>query len=135
MWWNEEKKTWSNDGITDVEIDKERGIVKFTTIHFRPTALVQSSFPEFPIKSWELTPTDPTRAELVVRGEDNQIKLEVGQGYVKLLEPTNEYLEEFVLNKKWAPSMLLKRLSQIGLNFRGPTSTKGTTGSNLFWKV
>jgi hypothetical protein len=41
MWWDSEESRWRRDGISDDEIIAETGRVKFRTIHFAPTCLVQ----------------------------------------------------------------------------------------------
>ena len=41
MWWDASQGNWRKEGITDDEIDGESGKIKFRTIHFAPTALVQ----------------------------------------------------------------------------------------------
>lgn len=41
MWWDHEESTWRRDGISDDEINLETGKIKFRTIHFAPTSLVQ----------------------------------------------------------------------------------------------
>lgn len=41
MYWNSELGKWANDQIEDTEIDMAKGMVKFKTGHFKPTAIVQ----------------------------------------------------------------------------------------------
>ncbi|KAJ3086489.1 Protein casc1 [Quaeritorhiza haematococci] len=41
MYYDEETKSWETDNIADVEIRTDSWQVKFQTIHFKPTALVQ----------------------------------------------------------------------------------------------
>jgi hypothetical protein len=40
-WWCEHTSTWRSDGISDVEIDRTKGMVQFKTNMLRPCALVQ----------------------------------------------------------------------------------------------
>jgi hypothetical protein len=41
MWWDNSESKWRRDGISDDEICNETGKIKFRTIHFAPTCLVQ----------------------------------------------------------------------------------------------
>ncbi|KAJ1502649.1 Protein casc1 [Coelomomyces lativittatus] len=40
-WWNEEVQQWESQGISEVEIDRSKGMVHFKTTMFKPCALVQ----------------------------------------------------------------------------------------------
>ena len=41
MMWNSLKKCWDDDNITETDYDTETGKVRFRSLHFAPTALVQ----------------------------------------------------------------------------------------------
>ncbi|KAJ3332244.1 hypothetical protein HDU76_000835 [Blyttiomyces sp. JEL0837] len=134
MYWDESLKSWSEENIGDVEINIEMGQVKFRTIHFRPTALVQSTYSEFPFQDWTLSLSTPTTALLNIKGTTNDIQIEIGEGWCQLLNPKTPYLEENLIGKKMGPSLLLARLSQVGLNFTAPKSLKGVDIESLILK-
>lgn len=41
MSWNYEKKRWDDENITETDYDPETGKVRFRSLHFAPTALLQ----------------------------------------------------------------------------------------------
>ncbi len=41
MTWNSVKKIWDDENITETDFDPETGKVRFRSLHFAPTALVQ----------------------------------------------------------------------------------------------
>ena len=41
MFWDMETNRWVDESVTDIEIEKETGNVKFRTSSFKPTAIVQ----------------------------------------------------------------------------------------------
>jgi hypothetical protein len=55
MFFNGETNTWEQDSINDIDINVEKGEVKFRTTHFQPTAVVQHSYLEFPYRMFSLT--------------------------------------------------------------------------------
>ncbi|KAI8998410.1 hypothetical protein BC832DRAFT_234279 [Gaertneriomyces semiglobifer] len=133
-WWNEEQTTWDDDGISDVEVDLASGLVKFKTIHFSPTAVIQNAYAELPYIDWDIRPSGTNRAIARIRGLFNDIQVEVGEEGCRLLHPSNKYTQTY-LQDKWHPTALLfKHLSRIGLGFIGPTSMKGLEMENVILK-
>lgn len=123
--WSAEEQSWSEDNIGDVEIDVEQGQIKFRTTNFRPTALVQNTYSEFPIKNWTLDPIGRNQALLVIKGVGNEISIEINDGKCRLVSPNTSYIDKYIKGEWMSPSLLLMRISQIGLNFFGPKSMKG----------
>ncbi|KAJ3294999.1 Protein casc1 [Borealophlyctis nickersoniae] len=129
-WWNEETKGWDADGIEGVEIDLENGLAKFRTIHFAPTAIVQNTYAELPYQDWTLRPVSHNRASLSIVGRLGDIEILIGEGECRLVKPVSEAVEGGWM----APGILFKRLSEIGLNFRGPRSMRGVDIEGLILK-
>jgi len=122
MQWDPEKKNWDNDGVTDVVINIESGQIKFKTINFKLTALVQEKFSEYPIVSWKLKYISRKLAILIIQGEINKIVIEISDKGCKLKSPILNSLNENINGTWYNPNLLLMKLSQHGLNFRGPKS-------------
>ena len=86
----------------------EKGEVKFRTIHFRPTAVVQHSYIEFPYKDWSIETLGLHQALVTIEGKLNKIQILVNEGDCELVEPLNtEYMRDTFQGKKMSPSLLL----------------------------
>ncbi|KAJ3275655.1 Protein casc1 [Terramyces sp. JEL0728] len=121
MFFDPELKQWSSDGIKDVEYDQQSGRVRFRTMRFLDTALVQNRYLEYPLQDWTLEPKGYNSAILTIRGKNNELKIEIGEGECRVLNMVNDYHRKMFSD--WhPPALLLKKLSQIGLNFMGPKS-------------
>ncbi|KAJ3324256.1 Protein casc1 [Boothiomyces sp. JEL0866] len=121
MFFDPELKQWSTDGIKDVEYDSQSGRIRFRTMRFLDTALVQNKYLEYPIQDWNLEPSGYNRAILTIKGRKNELVIEIGEGECKVLNMVNDYHRK-LFNEFIPPALLLKKLSQIGLNFLGPKS-------------
>ncbi|RKO87557.1 hypothetical protein BDK51DRAFT_27374, partial [Blyttiomyces helicus] len=107
-WWNVEQKIWDSEGISDVEINSDTGRVKFRTIHFAPTAVVQNTYEELPLLDWTIRPISLNRAIVYLLGQHSTIEIEVGEGECRLLRPSTEYTEKHLQHRWLAPAMLFK---------------------------
>ncbi|KAJ3314544.1 Protein casc1 [Boothiomyces sp. JEL0838] len=121
MFFDPELKQWSTDGIKDVEYDQQSGRIRFRTMKFLDTALVQNKYLEYPIQDWSMEPSGYNKAILTIRGRKNELVLEVGEGECRVLNMVNDYHRK-MFEESVPPALLLKKLSQIGLNFIGPKS-------------
>ncbi|KAJ3260143.1 hypothetical protein HK103_001219 [Boothiomyces macroporosus] len=121
MFFDPELKQWSTDGIKDVEYDQQSGRIRFRTMKFLDTALVQNKYLEYPIQDWSMEPSGYNKAILTIRGRKNELVLEVGEGECRVLNMVNDYHRK-MFEESIPPALLLKKLSQIGLNFIGPKS-------------
>ncbi|KAJ3150288.1 Protein casc1 [Geranomyces michiganensis] len=133
-WWNAAEKIWDDEGVSDVEINKETCSIKFKTIHFAPTALVQSTYAELPYGDWSLHPLSATSAHLHVRGVLNDIEVEIGPGACRLIAPRTSFTEAHLGDKWTSPAILFRRLSRMGANFRAPTTVRGVDIGDLIFK-
>ncbi|TPX57393.1 hypothetical protein PhCBS80983_g03887 [Powellomyces hirtus] len=133
-WWNEATNVWDEEGISDIEIDKETSIVKFRTIHFAPTAMVQYTYAELPYADWSIRPTSPNHATLHIRGVLNDIQIDIGEGQCRLISPRTEFTDEHLGTRWTSPTILFRRLSRMGANFRAPTSLRGVEIDDLILK-
>ncbi|KAI8812586.1 hypothetical protein BJ742DRAFT_792944 [Cladochytrium replicatum] len=120
-YWAEDFKCWANDEIRDIEIDPDNGIVKFRSIHFKPTAVVQPTYGEFPLNDWSLLSKNSNEAILTLNGNITTIQVEIRDGHCRLM-PMDDL--EWNFESWFTPSLLLRRLSHIGIHFRGPSSMK-----------
>ncbi|KAJ3338328.1 hypothetical protein HDU93_009628 [Gonapodya sp. JEL0774] len=131
MWWDDSARKWREDGIEQTDIELESGIVKFRTTNFKPTAVVQDAFLEYPLEDWQIRPTaSANHAILTVRGRFNEIEIEIGEGECRLLKPRIIRSGRAELagldNEAWfQPSILLHKMSRLGLAFIGPRTMKG----------
>ncbi|TPX39408.1 hypothetical protein SeLEV6574_g07233 [Synchytrium endobioticum] len=113
MNWDAETNSWTSDGIRDVVFEPEQGQVKFRTCYFRPTAVVQTAPSEFPLSSWTMRPcSNGVRVDIV--GKQDTIQIEVSEQYCSVWKP------ESLSSYRMPPSLLLKNLAHVGMNFIGP---------------
>ncbi|KAJ1568700.1 hypothetical protein HK405_014908, partial [Cladochytrium tenue] len=105
MAWDSTACRWSEEDVGDVEIDVDTGDVKFRTTKFTPTALVQYSFAEFPLRNWSLQPMGLNKAVLAVQGRTVEIQIAIDGSKC------------------------------IGLNFAGPASAKGLETEDVIFKA
>jgi hypothetical protein len=127
MQWDPEKKVWDNDGVSDVAINIESGLVKFKTINFKLAALVQEKFSEYPIINWKLKYISRNLAVLIIQGEINKIVIEISNKGCRLKSPILNSKNENINETWYNPNLLLMKLSHIGLNFKGPKSADEIT--------
>ncbi|KAI8822900.1 uncharacterized protein EV422DRAFT_383551 [Fimicolochytrium jonesii] len=107
-WWNSKMEWWDEDGIADVEIDPASGLVRFKTIHFAPTAVVQYTYAEFPYEDWSIRPIAPNSAILHIRGLLNDLEIEVGPGKCRALRPALD-LSQLAEGEAWLfPAILFR---------------------------
>ncbi|KAI9138734.1 hypothetical protein BKA69DRAFT_1089659 [Paraphysoderma sedebokerense] len=127
MYWDETEKGWKGDGIVSVELGGDRGYVRFKTIHFKPTAIVQPATSQFPYKFWSLQPLSANSCRLKIKGRYHEIELDIDESGVQLKKPllpelnhTNAHekgIERFGAGKREGIQFLLMKLAQLGLNF------------------
>lgn len=108
MFFNGDTKTWEQDSINDIDINVEKGEVKFRTTHFQPTAVVQHSYLEFPYRDWRIETVELNRAIVTIQGKLHEIQIEVFEGDCELIEPMNtEYMRDNFKGQRMSPSSLL----------------------------
>jgi hypothetical protein len=100
---------------------------------FAPHALVQKTYLEFPYKYWHISPSDKNAAILSITGQFNEVKIIIKEGVCQLAGPLAEHHE--CLQGWFAPSMLFKRMSLVGLNFVGPKSMNNVDVGDWIIKV
>lgn len=88
-WWDEIQCQWSSDGISNVTIDAETGLVKFQTINFKPTAILQDKFAEFPYQAWNIEYVSPNISILQIDGKATTIRIKVTKEGCLLESPSN----------------------------------------------
>ncbi|TPX30312.1 hypothetical protein SmJEL517_g06103 [Synchytrium microbalum] len=119
MNWNSETNAWTSDGIRDVLFEPELEQVTFKTCYLRPTAIIQTTPPEYPLTSWSIKPTD-TGVLVEVVGRQHTLLLEITERDCSILKP-----ETHVSSSQTTPSLRLRRLAHSGLNFIGPREVNG----------
>lgn len=58
--WDTVHRRWRLDGFSNVSLDKELNMLKFSTIHVAPITLVQKRGMHHGIHEWELSPAEPS---------------------------------------------------------------------------
>ncbi|KAI9190053.1 Protein casc1 [Blastocladiella emersonii ATCC 22665] len=129
-WWCAKSCTWRTEGISDVEIDRAKGTVQFKTSVFKPCALVQEAFSDFPSEEWRLRPVLPgpldppplfPSVRLSMNGKWSDLEVEISAKGVTLIRPMNDRLEVF--KGKWfPPTLFFMKLCRFGLAFASPCS-------------
>jgi hypothetical protein len=61
-WWDEEAKTWSLEGVSEIRYDSDARSLSFLTVHLCGLAVLQLTHAELPYKKWALTPTGQSRS-------------------------------------------------------------------------
>lgn len=125
MTWSAEKKRWDDENVTETDYDPETGKIKFRSLHFAPTALVQNSYGEFPLKEWSLSPQGPEVILLKIKGLFSELSIEIINGKCRLVSPNFPQIQDPSGSNLLPPLFLFKRLSQYGYNFIAPKSLKG----------
>ena len=120
MFWNESAKDWDSDGIRDQQFDPITKKLSFWTSRFAPHALIQVTeylikdlYAEFPYKNWSIEPRN-RGIVLTIEGQNNQVSIQVAENGDCNAVGVSEVAETY------APSLLLKKLSQSGLSFIAP---------------
>eukprot|EP00873_Tetraselmis_striata_P000108 jgi/Tetstr1/420372/TSEL_011490.t1 len=111
-------KGWSEEGITDVEHDRERGKLSFHTTKLAPLAIIQSRVRLMPYMSWHTRPCAGEQGgEAILSlevGLDEPVEFHVTERRVKLLGPKFPCFED--LRKQWfTPRRLLLELGKRGM--------------------
>jgi len=117
-WWDAKTKGWSEEGITDVEHDREKGKLSFHTTKLAPLAIIQSRVRLMPYMSWHTRPCAGEQGgEAILSlevGLDEPVEFHVTERRVKLLGPKFPCFED--LRKQWfTPRRLLLELGKRGM--------------------
>jgi hypothetical protein len=113
-WWNEGKKEWDTDGITDVLFDSETRRLTFASVRMTAMSLVQSRVVSLPYKSWLIRPLGPNSACITVCTAVDTIELRVNESAVRLITPHSASISASHPHGM-APGLLLKTLQSYGL--------------------
>lgn len=67
------------DGITDISYEEEEATISFNVDSFQPFVLMQETYTNFPIQSWELRPQGQDSVLLTIKAAliDFSIKVQV----------------------------------------------------------
>ncbi|KAI9222217.1 hypothetical protein BC828DRAFT_37404 [Blastocladiella britannica] len=127
-WWSSETQTWRSEGVSDVEIDRTKGSVMFKSSMFRPCALVQPGYLEFPPENWRIFPLPVSRVDLalgnavrmVVNGKWTDLEIEITRAGVSLIRPMTDRLRLSMGSLSLAPSRFFDTLARFGIAFSSP---------------
>lgn len=120
-WWNEGKKEWDTDGITEVSFDLETRRLTFASVRMTALSLVQSRIASLPYKSWVIRPLGPNSACITVSTAVDTVELRVNESAVRLISPQSASIDSSH-PLGMAPGLLLKTLQSYGLNL-SPSSS------------
>jgi len=109
------KNGWTPDNIDEIKYDFEKKLLTFSSLRLAPLALVQDRCTDYPYASWELRCVEEQKAILDIKGKRQNLRFEIGPSYVMLKNRTEPELSHIV-NKKFAPGVLLKELYRCGIN-------------------
>ena len=113
--WDEELNKWSMDYISDLQFDRQKRELEFSTRKFGPFAYLQLKTTDFPYDSWYIRCIGENRALLSILTKRIQIRIEIHPLFVKIVE--NEHPElQFLVDKEMHPGMLLMELSKCGIH-------------------
>ncbi|KAG5463404.1 MAG: hypothetical protein BJ554DRAFT_7855, partial [Olpidium bornovanus] len=134
-YWSAENKRWQDDGVEDnIATPRqshqltstspgapEHNQVRFRTIHFKPSAVVQDAFSELPYAHWHMRPStaSPNLITLTISGKSQQIQVEIGEQGCRLLAPVvdSSELNDPNINKTWMSASLMFK---VDARRRGP---------------
>lgn len=132
--WNEDKKEWSEDGITEYQYSETTRNVQFYMTVTGIVALIKDRNFELPYKSWSLktireisirdidafnnTYLDPMyekQARLTVATQRREIVIDINGSLCKLVKPVLKQLSHLI-GVEMSPGMLLFKLQTCGIN-------------------
>jgi hypothetical protein len=114
--WDSNTKTWTTDNIEgEVKLGKEGRSLEFKTAKLAPLAFVVDRCIDFPYKGWYIRCTELDKALLDLVTKRERFVFEITPGEVKLIE-RNEASLAHIVNKPFAPGMLLYELFKCGIN-------------------
>ena len=133
-WWDESNQKWTEDGVSDVNVDYDTMRLSFSTTVLERFAVVQSRVAMFPYRSWHVRPAPPvsnaraSNGSVIISVETNSpalgqtpVEFEVGDGWARLANadelpaPTFVALRE-MRDVKLPPEALLAELSRRGVH-------------------
>ena len=114
-WWNEVKKEWDTDGVTEVSFDSETRRLSFASVRMTALSLVQSRIVSLPYKSWVIRPLGTNSACITVSTAVDTVELRVNESTVRLIAPQSASIDASH-PQGMVPGLLLKTLQSYGLN-------------------
>lgn len=129
-WWDDDNKKWSEDDISEANIDIQDRILKFRIQRLAPIAFLQSKCTDYPYKGWRLRCIEEEVAILTIFGNRIDLNFEIGANYVMLIERTDLELQNIV-DKKLHPGQLLHELSKCGIHLLPEDEDAHQEGVNL----
>lgn len=130
MCWDDENKTWVDDGITDFQYSESNCMAQFYTTVVGTFALVKDRAADFPYKKWSLSPlrnipnsSNPNCIEdnyeriarFAVQTPKNEVVIDIIGTKVKLVKPNAKYLSDLI-GVEMAAGTLLRKLLRRGIN-------------------
>jgi len=118
--WNDDKKCWKIDGISDVAYDKENNLLSWTTSVFGAFCCFQDSYVNMPLQQWEMRPKGPNHLIITIISTVAEIELEIKEDKCRLNyhEDREQAIKELKpLCGDWIePLEVVDRLTSIGIN-------------------
>jgi hypothetical protein len=114
-WWNEGKKEWDTDGISEVAFDSDTRRLTFASVRMTALSLVQSRIVSLPYRSWVIRPLSANSASITVATAVDSVELLVTDSAVRLVAPRSASIEASH-PQGMPPGLLLKTLQSYGLN-------------------
>ena len=139
-WWDERKRCWSDDPVSEVEYTADTRTVRFHTIRVGAFALVQKRVADLPYQSWKLEPALPDGelpseleepcVALTLNTSRMAVVIEVHGTECRLLQPKLPELAE-LMAKRLRPGPLVAALKAAGINLMPRDTDAAPAGSTL----
>lgn len=128
-WYDAKSCAWRPDGIDNIVIDEDKGIIQFDTVHVAPYSFVQPSTRFGTLHDWFLAP-DATGTALTLHVADNVLVLHVDHSGCALTsaEPAIACVASLV-NQRMPAAQLIQALTQAGLTIFGNHFTPPSTSA------
>jgi cancer susceptibility candidate protein 1 len=114
-YWNGEDKTWSSEGIAEVNFDAPSRLLSFHTTKLTPIAVIQPNHIDLPFERWSITPTGQNRADAVFEAKRFMVTISIDGGMCTLTGPKQPELETLI-GSPMEPGSLFTELALRGIN-------------------
>mmetsp|Transcript_21030 Transcript_21030/g.62186 ORF Transcript_21030/g.62186 Transcript_21030/m.62186 type:complete len:656 (-) Transcript_21030:95-2062(-) len=114
-WWDDELKSWSLEGVSEIRYEAEKRALTFLTSHLNTLAVLQQTHAELPYKRWVLTPSSPSHATLALQTQRYEVVVDVDPSGCCLLAPELPELAS-LKGARLPPTVLLGKLRESGIN-------------------
>ncbi|XP_070847717.1 dynein axonemal intermediate chain 7 [Chaetodon trifascialis] len=113
--WDAAGKQWRMDGITDISYEEEEAKISFKTDSFQAFVLMQETYANLPLRSWELRPLGQDSALFSVNGALINLSVTI-QGNQCMLQSEQERGLSHLIGKWMSGPALQRAMLNAGIN-------------------